>query len=326
MATSKHDRLMELFSVARREERPLYVQAPMVRYSKLPFRLLVAGYGTDVVYTPMIVSDAFLKSSLSRDCELMTSPAETAPLIVQFAAANTRQFVDASSMVSQYVSGVDLNCGCPQGWAMSDGLGSALIAKPELVKDMIATTVAQAECPVTVKIRLRDTPEETIELVRRLEAAGAAWITIHGRTPANKRGGDVDYDAIALAASAVGIPVLANGDINSVADAHSVAAATGVDGVMSARGLLANPAMFAGLDYTPIEAVREYIRLSLAYSEKFVRVRYHVLTMTSAILPRWARSALAEVHTVSDIFDLFLSRFNIDLSPAAADPTNSPAP
>ena len=85
-----------------------------------------------------------------------------------------------------------------------------------------------------------------VNLVRQAEAAGVHWITVHGRTP-YERTSPVNYDAIKLCKESVSVPLVANGDVFSIDDAHRIHEQTGVDGVMAARGILANPGMFAGL-------------------------------------------------------------------------------
>ena len=110
--------------------------APMVRYSKLPFRLLCRHYGVDVCYTPMIIAQGFNRSALARDIDFQTNAADQ-PLIVQFGADNANDLSTAAALACGYVQGIDINCGCPQRWAIQSGYGAALIHKPQLVADMV---------------------------------------------------------------------------------------------------------------------------------------------------------------------------------------------
>lgn len=248
----------------------------MVRYSKLAFRLLVRHYGADIAYTPMIISDCFVRSKAARDIEFTTN-AKDRPLVVQFAAHNTEDFAAAVEYVAPFTDGVDLNCGCPQRWAMSEGYGSRLLRQPEKIEDMVKTATRRTSVPVSIKIRISDDIKETVELARRAEHAGAAWLTVHGRTP-RERCQPVNYAAIATVKDALSIPVLANGDINSVADARRVCESTGVNGVMSARGLLANPGLF---DETACltDIVRKWVELSLATGTTFACFHHHLMFM-----------------------------------------------
>lgn len=131
------------------------VCAPMVRYSKLAFRSLVRKYDCDLCFTPMIVAADFIRSAKARDSELTTTNYDR-PLIVQFAAKDAQTLATAASLVSPFSDGVDLNCGCPQRWAMAEGYGACLINKPQIVKDMVRHVRNQVDKPnyaVSVKIR-----------------------------------------------------------------------------------------------------------------------------------------------------------------------------
>ncbi|CAK9824410.1 DNA repair and recombination protein RAD54-like [Anthophora retusa] len=119
-----------------REPRMVKVCAPMVRYSKLQFRTLVRQYDCDICFTPMILADSFIQSAKARDNEF-SSNREDKPLVAQFAAKNVHDFLSAAEMIAPYCNGVDLNCGCPQRWALKEGYGADLLKKPDLVKDLI---------------------------------------------------------------------------------------------------------------------------------------------------------------------------------------------
>lgn len=278
---------------------PLYIAAPMVRYSKLPFRLLVRQYGVDVAYTPMIVASSFIASQRARDAELTTT-AEDRPLVIQFAARSASEFADAASLVSSHVDGIDLNCGCPQSWVMSEGYGAAMLRDPDKVRDMVRACASRVpHLPVSIKIRIESDMKRTVQLAQNAEHAGAAWITVHGRLTKQRSSSPPDLDAIRAVADAVSIPVVANGDVNSVAEARRVKSLTGACGVMSARALLENPALFAGHDVTPLSCVEEYIRLAITYAAPFQNVHYHVGKMTEQALGSQDRRMLhASTSTV----------------------------
>ncbi len=97
-----------------------HVCAPMVRYSKLPFRTLVRSYGVHLAYTPMILADSFSDSAAARESEFTTLTGVDEPLVVQFAASRVEPFVAASQLVAGSCDGVELNCGCPQKWALKE--------------------------------------------------------------------------------------------------------------------------------------------------------------------------------------------------------------
>ncbi|CAI5785227.1 tRNA-dihydrouridine20a/20b 20b synthase NADP+-like isoform X2 [Podarcis lilfordi] len=233
--------------------------APMVRYSKLPFRTLVRKYDCDLCYTPMIVAADFVRSVKARHSEFTTNQGDR-PLIVQFAAKDAHVLAEAACIISPFADGVDVNCGCPQRWAMAEGFGACLINKPELVQEMVRLVRNQVENPmfsVSIKIRIHDDLKRTVDLCQKAEAAGVSWITVHGRN-VEERHQPVHYDAIKIIKQSMSIPVIANGDIKSLKDVKDVHQKTGTDGIMVARGLLANPAMFAGYEETPLRCLQDW--------------------------------------------------------------------
>ena len=192
-----------------------------VRFSKLPFRHVVRSYGTDLVYTPMIMADSFVASQKARDVELTTNCYDK-PVVVQFAANTAKQFGDAAELVAGKVAGVDLNCGCPQRWAIQEGVGCALLKKPELVKDMVREAKERSGLHVSVKIRIAPDLSETVQILKLAESVGVSWVTVHGRTASSKPSDPVDYEAIKLVREHASVPLVANGSINSLVDVDMV--------------------------------------------------------------------------------------------------------
>ncbi|KAJ1680003.1 tRNA dihydrouridine synthase, partial [Spiromyces aspiralis] len=226
----------------------------MVRYSKQPFRELVRSYGVDIACTPMILADVFKESEYGRG-DFTTSPDDT-PVVVQFAASNSKDFADAAELVAPFADGIDLNCGCPQRWAIQEKIGSYLMDEPELVRDMVRAVKGRGiATPCSIKIRkhpdirtrtfcnkLQDIQancerklnwaiRHTIEFVRRAEATGVDWITIHGRTRKQKSTLPVDVEAIRLVKETATVPVVANGGVFSLKEAEELRERTGVDGI-----------------------------------------------------------------------------------------------
>ncbi|GBL82518.1 tRNA-dihydrouridine(20a/20b) synthase [NAD(P)+]-like [Araneus ventricosus] len=278
--------------------------APMVRYSKLPFRMLVRKYGCDVAFTPMIISRSFVESEKARHSDFTTAAGDR-PLIVQFAANNGIDFADATEIVCRYSDGVDLNCGCPQSWVLADGYGACLLSKPELVQDMIQQVrnrISDAKYTVSLKIRLHDDIRHSIEFCRQAQQAGASWISVHGRTK-SQRNEPVNVDAIKLIKESLTIPVIGNGDIFSLTDALRFHKQTGVNGVMSARGLLQNPSLFCGTEVTSSSCIKDWINLSLSFGATFTNIHHHLMFMLEKIMPRSERKLFNSYTCLASVLD-----------------------
>ena len=145
----------------------------------------------------------------------------------------------------------DLNAGCPVPKIVKNGEGSALLKDPDRLYDVVSAMVKAAERaaqprPVTVKIRKGFGREEdcAVEIARAAQAAGAAAVTVHGRTREQYYDGRADWKVIAAVKKALKIPVIGNGDVKCGQDGMDMMDQTGCDGVMIARGAMGNPWIF----------------------------------------------------------------------------------
>ena len=291
------------------------VQAPMVRYSKQPFRELCASYNTHITYTPMMLSKEFARSEFARAADFSTSNSEraifnlsrrksngeyektTEPvrgcLIAQFAANEAVTFSQSAELIAAHVDAIDLNTGCPTQWAYEEGIGSALLRKPEVVADIVKTTYDRvgSKLPITVKIRIDKEERRTEQLIKNAVMAGASIIGIHGRYRTQSSTTPVNLDGIALARSFSSVPTISNGDAWSLEQSLDIKDKTGCNGVMSARGLLANPAMFAGYEETPIECIDRFIDLSMSYGLQFPLFHRHIYYMLESKLSKSQRQS-----------------------------------
>ncbi|KHJ98135.1 dihydrouridine synthase [Oesophagostomum dentatum] len=298
--------------------RPKFYLAPMVRYSKLAFRKLVRLYDVDCCYTPMIYAKNFLESEHCRTSEFSTVP-DDRPLIVQFASDDPFVFGSAAELVYNYATGVDLNCGCPKSDVRAKGFGSFLLNRPDLLADIVKQCRARISDPdftislkirvqyplegtvdlcrkISLKIRVQYPLERTVDLCRKAEKAGVSHLTVHGRTP-QMRSEPVDYDAIRIVKESVAVPVIANGDITQRSQALDIAEKTGVDGVMAANGLLYNPALFAGHEYTPASCIRDFLNLSADHGLPLHLFQQHLIYMLRDLTTPYQRRVLHELSS-----------------------------
>uniref|UniRef100_A0AC35UEA9 tRNA-dihydrouridine synthase n=1 Tax=Rhabditophanes sp. KR3021 TaxID=114890 RepID=A0AC35UEA9_9BILA len=281
---------------------PLFVLAPMVRYSKLAFRQLVSKYGADVVYTPMIYADSFCVSKKCAMAEFRT--VENEMPIVQFASHNAEDFATAAELVYSHASGIDLNCGCPKKAVTSKCCGAALLKNPELIADIVKQTRGRISDPnfvISCKIRIENDKERTMDLVRQLEAAGVSRIAIHGRTKLQGSHEEPDYDFIRTIKESLNVPVFANGGVHSYSDLIKVAKLTGADGIMVANGILTNPALFSRYEYVPQECVAQFIELEGKHGLIFELFHQHLIFMLRHLMAKPDRLYFNELRDVGSV-------------------------
>ena len=157
--------------------------------------------------------------------------------------------------------------------------------KRELVASMIKSAksaiheLGYENKTVSVKIRIHKDLRDTVDFIRAVEGVGVDFITIHGRMRSTPSSKPVDLEAIKLLTEHTTVPTLSNGDVFTLRDAHSHVEATGVDGVMSARGLLQNPALFKGYESCPWEAVEVLMNRVVKAPIPFKLVVHHLSEM-----------------------------------------------
>ncbi|ODN73875.1 hypothetical protein L202_07391 [Cryptococcus amylolentus CBS 6039] len=224
--------------------------------------------GAHICYTPMIHAKGFLEAKgemgrngdgqfcLTLDEEGGEGPVAgidcgDRPLIVQFCANDPEILLAAAKKLEHRCDAVDINFGCPQGIAKRGRYGSFLQDEWDLIHKLISTLHQNLSIPVTAKFRIFPDIEKTIRYAQMMEAAGAQILTCHGRTREMKgqMTGYADWEAIRAVKQAVKVPVFANGNILYREDVDRCLEFTGCDGVMTAEGNLANPAIFVPADH-----------------------------------------------------------------------------
>jgi len=262
-------------------KRPKYVVAPMVNQSELAFRMLCRKYGSQLCYTPMFHSRLFAESSAYRERQFTTCEGDR-PLVVQFCANDPQILLTAAKLVEDSCDAVDINLGCPQNIAKRGNYGSFLLTKPDTVRPLVSVLHQNLKIPVFCKIRLLPDLEETLTFARMLEEAGCQLLTVHGRTKEQKgkQAGMADWKAIRAIRHAISIPVIANGGVACFDDIQRCLDATGADGVMSAYGILKNPAFFdKENEKSKYELAGEYFDLCLQYETVHGMAKAHVFKL-----------------------------------------------
>ena len=215
----------------------------MAGVTDIPFRRQVKAFGGRYCVSEMVASEQLARERL--DMVRRAAGAESiSPLVIQLAGREPHWMAEGARLAEAAGADVvDINMGCPSKSVTSGLCGSALMRDPDLALRLIEATVAATTLPVTLKMRLGWDHHSlnAPQIARRAEAAGVRMITIHGRTRNQFYTGRADWSAIRPVVESVTIPVIANGDINSAADARQALALSGAAGVMIGRGAQGKP-------------------------------------------------------------------------------------
>lgn len=226
------------------------VLAPMAGVSDRAYRELCVRFGAAYCVSEMVSSKALSFNSKKSE-ELMEISDLERPCGIQIFGDDPKCMADAAKHALENKPDIiDINMGCPAPKISSNGSGSALIKNPRLCGEIVKAVTAVTDIPVTVKIRKGwdDDSVNAVEVAKICESAGAAAITVHGRTRQQYYKPPVDYDIIRAVRESVSVPVIANGDIDSAERAKEVMDITGCDLVMIGRATLGNPWIFSQIN------------------------------------------------------------------------------
>ena len=217
--------------------------APMSGVTDAPFRREADRFGAPAVVTEMVAG-----AELARESEEFVRRAAphngSGPFIVQLAGREPEWMrIGAELATGAGADIIDINMGCPANKVTGGQSGCALMREPDLARQLIAATVAGTARPVTVKMRLGwdETSLNAPEMARIAEGEGAWMVTVHGRTRQQFYAGEANWSRIAAVVEAIGMPVIANGDIEDEASAREALAKSGAAGVMIGRGAEGRP-------------------------------------------------------------------------------------
>lgn len=226
------------------------VLAPMAGVSDRAYRELCVRFGAAYCVSEMVSSKALSFNSKKSE-ELMEISDLERPCGIQIFGDDPKCMADAAKHALENKPDIiDINMGCPAPKISSNGSGSALMKNPRLCGEIVKAVTAVTDIPVTVKIRKGwdDDSVNAVEVAKICESAGAAAITVHGRTRQQYYKPPVEYDIIKAVRESVSVPVIANGDIDSAERAKEVMDITGCDLVMIGRATLGNPWIFSQIN------------------------------------------------------------------------------
>lgn len=229
--------------------------APMAGVTDHAFRAICRLHGAELTYTEMLSAKAIHYED-KKTAILGELFEDDHPIAVQIFGSEPDIMAEAAKKLSdgsyKYCrnsnrpTAIDINMGCPAPKVSNNGDGSALLKKPELAARIVRACVDAASLPVTVKMRIGWDEGSIcgVEFAKRMEDAGAASITVHGRTREGRFSAPINFEELRRIKEAVDIPVIGNGEIFTAADALRMLERTGCDALMLGRGAMGNPWIF----------------------------------------------------------------------------------
>ncbi|MDK9720364.1 MAG: tRNA dihydrouridine synthase DusB [Rhodospirillales bacterium] len=218
------------------------ILAPMAGVSDAPFRRAAKRFGVGLTVSEMIASKAMVRAH-SKTLR-MSAPVQDGVEAVQIVGCEAEVMGDAARMNEQRGAAlIDINMGCPAKKIIRGEAGAALMKDEVLAGRIMESVVRAVSLPVTVKMRLGwdESCINAPRLARIAQESGVAMVTVHGRTRAQFYGGQADWDRIGEVKRAVGIPVIANGDVTTLKRAREILDRSQADGVMIGRGAYGRP-------------------------------------------------------------------------------------
>ena len=217
--------------------------APMSGVTDEPFRAIAHDGGAGLVVSEMVASEELVRERPDM-MRRARGQKKLSPFVMQLAGREAHWMSEGVKVAQDLGADViDINMGCPARQVTGGLSGSALMRNLDHALTLIEATVAAAQVPVTLKMRLGwdDNSLNAPELAKRAEGAGIALITVHGRTRCQFYTGKADWNAIRAVREAIKIPLIANGDGQSAQDALAMMKASGADGIMIGRGSYGRP-------------------------------------------------------------------------------------
>lgn len=296
------------------------VLAPMDGLTDHPFREIIKQFHPGIIFSEFINAYDYLNNHPFLPQQIIFSE-EQRPFAYQiFDNSPERILQTALFLESKEPDFIDINMGCSAKTVASRGAGAGLLKEPEIIKQILTLLTKNLSIPITAKIRLGwdETSLNYLSISKLLEDYGCAMISVHGRTKRQGYQGKANWEAIAEVKQNVKIPVLANGDVNSIADVQEILSITNCDGVMIGRTALRNPWIFANQDLDQITLQEKLdllvdhldlminfygLKIGLVLFRKYIKFYLDVSTL--------GRELRSEIYNQKDPFKLKNALFDI---------------
>ena len=222
------------------------ILGPMAGVTDWAFRTICAELGADITVTEMVSSRALVYKDKKSEALLRKNAGSFCGAQI---FGNDPEIMAQAAVRALEISGcdfIDINMGCPMPKIANSGDGCGLMRTPELAQKIVEHVVRAVDVPVTVKCRLGwdKGSVNVLDFAKRMEDSGASMLCVHGRTRSMLYSGVANWDMIAKVKQQSGIPVIANGDIDSGEAAVRCKNITGADGLMIGRATFGNPWIF----------------------------------------------------------------------------------
>eukprot|EP01119_Soliformovum_irregulare_P017086 TRINITY_DN5028_c0_g1_i2.p1 TRINITY_DN5028_c0_g1~~TRINITY_DN5028_c0_g1_i2.p1 ORF type:complete len:250 (+),score=45.87 TRINITY_DN5028_c0_g1_i2:384-1133(+) len=231
------------------------------------------------------------------------------PNVLQLGAADAKTALEAASIVSRDVDGIDLNMGCPIHFSVQGGMGSALLKKPEIAVDILSTLKRNLPNPITCKVRLLETIPQTIDMLKMLEATGVSAMTVHTRHVKDRPRDPAKWDYMThIVQGSLNVPLVINGDVFKREDIERARKETGASSIMIARGAMWDPSIFSETHEDVEVCITKYLNKCMEMGNNFKNSKYVVMQMCETLskkAPRWiATQSSKNMAELCDIWDV----------------------
>ncbi len=252
--------------------KPLLCLSPMADFTDRPFCRLVRELDNQtVLFREMLAAEALVRAN-QRTLMMADLDEIERPVVQQLFGSDPERMAQAAELVERQFKpdGIDINMGCPVYKAVSNFNGASLMREPERAAAIVKSVKNAISIPLSVKTRLGwSKPDEILEFIKVLDAAGADAVEVHGRTKTQAYAGQADWEAVGQAVKEVSIPVLVNGDITDPESAKSALDKSAAAGILIARGALGRPWVF--------KRIREYLETGKDSGEPGIEERLKIM-------------------------------------------------